>query len=207
LARKHHKSATKSKSSGNSPADSKVARSSPVNGRFRAAKFVAINAFLIFHIVAIACWAIPVNTPLTEACKNLVRPYFIWSGVFQSWDMFSPNPKSRNAYVEAVVIYKDGSTEMYSFPRMELLSVTERAYKERYRKYEEVLINSDFAELWPDAARHVARMYANRATPPQRVMLVVRYSDIIPRDDGGYDRGPWNFNVFYSYQVQPEDLQ
>ena len=102
--------------------------------------------------------------------------------------MFSPNPKSKNAYAEAVVIYQDGSTDMYSFPRMELLSVTKRAFKERYRKYEEVLINSEFAELWPDAARRVARLYSNRASPPQKILLVVRWSDIIAREDGGYDR-------------------
>ena len=179
----------------------------PAKGFLHTTKLVAINAFLIFHIVAIACWAIPFNNPLSDACRNLVRPYFIWSGVFQTWDMFAPNPKSKNAYAEAVVIYKDGATEMYSFPRMELLSVGERAFKERYRKYEETLINSQYAELWPDAARRVGRMYANRASPPQRVMLVVRWSDIMPREDGGYDRGPWNADVFYSYEVKPEDLQ
>jgi len=179
----------------------------PANGGLHGAKLFAVNAFLIFHIAAISCWAIPINTPLTDACKNLLRPYFVWSGVFQSWDMFSPNPKSKNVYMEAVVIYKDGSTTMWTFPRMEMLSLTERLFKERYRKYEETLSSNQFSGLWPDAARRIARLNNYGASTPRRVMLVLRWSDIIPREDGGYDRGPWNFDVFYSYEVTPEDLR
>ena len=177
------------------------------SGALHGAKLFAINAFLIFHIAAISCWAIPIDTPLTEACKNFLRPYFVWSGVFQSWDMFSPNPKSKNVYMEAVVIYKDGSTKMWTFPRMDMLSLTERAFKERYRKYEETLGTSQFSDLWPDATRRIARLNNDGASPPQRVLLVLRWSDILPREDGGYERGTWNYDVFYSYEVQPEDLQ
>ncbi len=170
-------------------------------------KFIAINAFLIFHIVAIACWCIPINTPLTLEFKELVRPYFLWSGLFQAWDMFSPNPKAGNSYLEAIVIYQDGSIEMWTFPRMELLSITEKTFKERYRKFEDVLSGGEFPALWPEAARRVARLNNDHSTPPQKVMLVVRWSDIIPKDDGSYDRGPWGVEVFYSYDVTPEDLQ
>ena len=168
---------------------------------------IAINAFLIFNLVAITCWAVPVHTPLTLAARGLVRPYLLWSGLFQSWDMFSPNPKSKNLYLEAIVIYQDGSTEMWTFPRMELLSYTERYVKERYRKYEETLASEQYAVLRPDAARNIARQHRRSANPPQKIMLVARYSDIIPRENGDYDRGPWEVNVFYSYDVQPEDLQ
>lgn len=168
---------------------------------------MAINAFLIFHILAILCWAIPIDTPLTTAGRDLVRPYFLWSGLFQTWDMFAPNPKSRNAYLEAIVIYKDGTTDLWSFPRMETLSLTQRYFKERYRKYEETLDNDVYSGLWPDAARHIARQENNRASPPYKVMLVARWSDILPRSDDSYDRGPWGADVFYSYDVKPEDLR
>src|ERR1700739_325298 len=56
-------------------------------------KRIAINAFFLFHILAISCWALPLNNPLISSFRQLVRPYFIWSGLFQSWDMFSPDPK------------------------------------------------------------------------------------------------------------------
>lgn len=170
-------------------------------------KYLAINTFLVFDIFAIVCWAVPINTPFLVAGKELVRPYVLWTGLFQSWDMFAPNPKSQNMYLEAVIIYKDGSTELWTFPRMEFLSLTQRYFKERYRKYEDTLDDSTFALLWPDAARYIARMKRNHASPAQKIMLVVRSSAIIPRDDGGYDRGPWGARVLYSYDVRPEDLQ
>jgi hypothetical protein len=175
--------------------------------RLRNLKYFAINAFLVFHILAISCWALPINNPLIDQCRSLVRPYFLWSGLFQSWDMFSPSPKAANSYLEAIIIYKDRSTQLWSFPRMEFLSLKERYFKERYRKYEENLANDANSGLWPDAARHIARLNDNGANPPQTVMLVARWSNIIPRTDDTYDRGPWGVNVFFTYDVKPEDLK
>ncbi len=188
--------------------ESKANRNPPKRaGAMQRVKYIAINAFLIFHILAIACWSIPVSSPLVAIGKNAIRPYFIWSGLFQSWDMFAPNPKSMNSYMEAIVLYKNRSSQLWSFPRMEDLTLAERYSKERYRKYEDNLQNNDFAPLWPDAARHIARLTSDSSNPAQSVLLVVRWSDIIPRTDGGYDRGAWDVNVFYSYHVNPEDLK
>lgn len=187
---------------------SETTRNRPKRSRgLQTAKYIAINAFLLFHILAISCWALPINNPLISQCRNLLRPYFLWSGLFQSWDMFSPTPKAANSYLEAIIIYKDRSTQLWTFPRMELLSLRERFFKERYRKYEESLQSNEHSDLWPDAARHIARLNNNNANPPQTVMLVARWSDIIPRTDDTYDRGPWGVNVFFSYDVQPEDLK
>src|ERR1700683_1454480 len=186
---------------------SKANRNSPNRSTTQRVKHIAINAFIIFHLLAITCWAIPNSSPLIQISRNLIRPYFVWSGLFQTWDMFAPNPKSANTYMEAIILYKDRSSQLWTFPRMENLSLTQRYIKERYRKYEDNLQNNDNSELWPDAARRVARLNSDAANPAQSVLLVVRWSDIIPRTDGSYDRGPWDVNVFYSYPVKPEDLK
>jgi hypothetical protein len=185
---------------------SEDARSS---GRFELKRwqFVAINIFLVFHILAIACWALPTSNAFVITCRNAIRPYMVWSGLFQSWDMFSPVPKVTNAYVEAVIVYRDGSTGMWSFPRMDLLSATEKYSQERYRKFVEVLLDDRNSALWPDVARYVARMPDVRGRDPQKILLVVRWSDIIAHHDGTFTRSPWDAHVFYSYDVKPEDLQ
>jgi hypothetical protein len=121
--------------------------------------------------------------------------------------MFSPEPKRVNSYLEAIVIYKDGSSTLWSFPRMELLGANERYPKERYRKFEENLQNDQYSGLWPDTARYIARLNNQKTSPPKTIMLVVRWSEIIPRTDDKYDRGPWNSNIFFTYDVQPEDLK
>jgi hypothetical protein len=69
------------------------------------------------------------------------------------------------------------------------------------------LQDRDDAALWPDAARYIARLNTNPANPAQKVMLVIRWSDITLPAAGQSDHGPWNVDVFFNYVVQPEDLQ
>src|SRR6202790_3702351 len=88
------------------------------------AKYIALNAFLIFHILAIACWCLPIDSPLVTLCKDRVRPYFLWSGLFQSWDMFSPIPKAANTYVEATIVYKHVSRTTWTSAKTDLLTQT-----------------------------------------------------------------------------------
>ena len=170
-------------------------------------QYLALNIFIVFHILAITAWSIPFHSQFIVDCRNVVRPYLLWTGLFQSWDMFSPLPKATNTYLEAVVIYQDGSTQMWDFPRMELLSLADKYSKERYRKFVEVLLDDRNAALRPDVARYVARLPGIRAKNPQKILLMVKWSNILPRGDGTYLRTPLDEYVFYRYDVQPEDLQ
>ncbi len=169
--------------------------------------YVAINAFLIFHILAISCWCLPLDSPLILLCKEKVRPYFLWSGLFQSWDMFSPSPKAANTYVDATVIYKDGTRTTWAFPRMEQLSLTERYFKERYRKFSETLTLNENDPMLADIARRVARLNSTPAHPVKTVILIYHWSFIVPRMDGSYLPEPWNQHILYGYGVRPEDLE
>jgi hypothetical protein len=176
-------------------------------GKLRSLKYIAISAFLLFHIAAITCWCMPLNSPLIAVCRNAIRPYMLWSGLFQSWDMFAPQPKSSNSYIESVVIYKDGRTQTWKFPRMEHLGLGEQLYKERYRKFVENLQDGANAAFWPDTARYIARLNDDSSSPPQIVVLVRHWSDIPPRDEAAYYPQPWHAQIFYEYYVQTKDLK
>ncbi|MBV8071817.1 MAG: hypothetical protein JO270_18045 [Acidobacteriaceae bacterium] len=167
----------------------------------------AVSAFLLFHLIAITCWAVPFNTPLVSAIRTFIRPYMLWSGLFQSWDTFAPTPRQVNAYVEAAVITADGRIHNWKFPRMEQLSVTGRYFKERYRKFSENLQEQSSSALWPDVARHLARMYNNPANPAQIVLLVRYWSEIPPPSAVPYKPGEGRARIFFEYRVKPEDLQ
>ena len=173
----------------------------------RALQHLVINAFLLFHLLAITCWAIPFANPLTALSRSAVRPYFLWAGLFQSWDMFSPLPKSSNIYVEAIVLYEDGNTRNWAFPRMELLNLKDRYFKERYRKFVENLNDDAHAELWPDAARFIARVNNNRPARVKVVFLVRHWSAIVLRGDGSYDGAPWDAHIFYAHNISARDLE
>jgi hypothetical protein len=168
---------------------------------------LVISLFLLFHLFAIVLWAVPLQTPLIGAFREWVRPYLLWSGLFQSWDTFAPSPRGVNAYVQGVVITSDGRIHTWKFPRMEQLGITERYYRERYRKFVENLQEQSSAALWPDVARHLARMYNNPANPPEIVMLVRYWSDIPPPSTGPYQPPPEKAHIFFEYRVQPGDLR
>src|SRR3954469_688867 len=73
-------------------------------------------------------------------CTRLVQKiedYVIWSGLWHSWDMFSPDPLSLNFNVQAFITYADGVTETWDFPRMDKMGLWEKFQKERYRKWRE----------------------------------------------------------------------
>lgn len=90
---------------------------------------------------------------------------------------------------------------------MEQLSLTQRYYKERYRKFAENLKEDANVALWSDAARHIARLNNDGSSSPAIVVLVRYWSDIVPRSDGSYHPEPWHAQIFYEYNVRPEDLK
>jgi hypothetical protein len=177
------------------------------DSRLRPLKYLIVNIFLVFHILAIACWCMPLDSPLIMLGKNLVRPYFLWSGLFQSWDMFAPIPKGANTYIEAIVVYKDGSRNSWMFPRMEHLGLTEKVFEERYRKFADSLVRDDNDALLSDAARYIARMKSTPAHQVTTVILVHKWSFIVSRPDGSYVPEPWEQHVLLGYGVRPEDLK
>jgi len=176
------------------------------NRETQTVRRAAINVFILFHLVAITCVALPWNLPIASGVKELVRPYMRWTGLYQTWDMFGPDPETVNSYVKSVIITQDRHMRVWSFPRMEELGFGERYEKERYRKFLEVLPQAQNAPLWPDVARHLARSLNSQADPPDKVMLIQFQSEIRPGADEQHEPAP-RPNVFYDDYLQPGDLK
>jgi hypothetical protein len=175
--------------------------------RARGAKRLLINLFIGFHLIAIACWCVPTVHPPIPLIRSLVRPYFLWAGLFQTWDMFAPVPKGANVYLEAILIYRDGSRGTWTFPRMEQMSLKEKLFKERYRKFADSLQRDELDDLLPDAARHIARLNSRPDNPVRTVILIQRRSFNVSGSDGSYIPEPWESHVLLGYGVRPEDLK
>jgi hypothetical protein len=165
-----------------------------------------ISVFILFHLVAITCMAFPFDLPPFRNIKDLVKPYMVWAGLFQTWDMFAPNPEAVNSYIKTVVISRDRHMHVWSFPRMEELGFVERYRKERYRKFSDVLPQPQNAPLWPDVATHAARQFSSQSDPPEKVLLIEFQSDIPPAAEGAPDPAP-RPSVFYDDYVQPGELR
>lgn len=189
------------------PRLSKAVRSpQPVNTENSGLLRGALSIFILFHMIAILSWAIPLNVAPLLQLKDIVRPYLLWTGLFQSWDFFAPNPRPVNSYIQAVAITQDHHMRVFEFPRMEQLSYGKRYREERYRKFAEVLCDSQYAALWPDVATHIARLLDSPTDPPQMVILMkfqtpIRYGvtpaqEPVPKPE-----------FFYEYYVSGEDLR
>ncbi len=164
----------------------------------------AISIFILFNLVAITSWAVPLNVPPLREIKELVRPYLLWTGLFQSWDFFAPNPRPVNSYIEAVAVTQNRHIRVFDFPRMEQLSYGKRYREERYRKFAEVLCDPHFAALWPDVAKRVARLLTSASDPPQMVILMKFEAPILYGATPAQELAPKS-QFFYEYYVSGED--
>jgi hypothetical protein len=169
-----------------------------------------VTAFVLFHVVAFALWTAPVDLPVVHAFKRIIRPYLLFTGLFQAWDMFAPDPTRMNGYLEATILLRNGEHRVWTEPRLFEMSYLERYQKERYRKFmEEHLWLDAQSDLWPDAARRLARMFNQDAhNAPVNVQLTRHWSMILPPGPHGEFRSeePSEY-TYYSYDVLPEDLQ
>lgn len=177
-------------------------------GKLEPSSFLqgAISVFILFHLIAIICWTVPTDSPFVVEVRDLAGPYMQWISLTQSWDTFAPDPKAVNAYIKAVVITRKHHIKVWTFPRMEQLSIIERYRKERYRKFAENLVGEKNAILWPDISRYVARLYRNSADPPDKVMLIQFLAEIRPWADNYDGRTPRPI-VLHEDFLEPEDLR
>lgn len=190
-----------------SPQPSHVVRpSQPANAENSGFLHGAISIFILFNMVAILSWAIPLNVAPLPQIKEIVRPYLLWTGLFQSWDFFAPNPRPVNSYIQAVALTQNHRMRVFNFPRMEQLSYSNRYREERYRKFAEVLCDSRYAALWPDVARRVARLLDNPTDPPQMVILMKFQAPIQYGVTPAQEPVP-KPEFFYEYYVSGEDLR
>ncbi len=166
-----------------------------------------ITGFVLFHLLGMFCWALPIDLPLIQALKNFLHPYFSLCNLDQTWNMFAPDPLVANSYELAQITFEDGSLSIWSFPRMEDLSLLDRYKKERYRKFtNDWLWREQHSELWPDTAHYIAREASKSLKRPSSIRLI-RYSSAIPSPGSPKTALRWKQYIVFNYQVDESDLR
>ena len=165
-----------------------------------------ISAFILFHLIAITLWAIPYDFSLIVKAREVIQPYMRWTGLFQTWNMFAPNPIPTNTYIKAVVITEHHRIYTWNYPRMDQLGLGERYRKERYRKFAENLLQDRTTLLLADVVKHIARFYNDPGDPPEKVILL-KYETAIRPWTGEGNEPTSSPTVLYEDYIEPADLR
>ncbi len=132
--------------------------------------------------------------------------WVMWSGLWQYWDMFAPNPASVDIYLDSYVEYADGTTREVMYPRMYDLSIKDKYLMERYRKYVERVNGDNFAAKWPQLAMWMAaQAWTDPDNPPVHIRLRRNWRQVqgpgVPTPDG------YNHYFFYEADIAREELE
>lgn len=169
-----------------------------------------ISAFILMYVLVLVVWLQP-NQRWRNNVLQPVRPIIMFSGLWQNFEVFAPDPRKVNIHLDAEVTFADNTRTIWEYPRMDKLDYLERMVKERYRK-----LGMDYAnwdenkKIWPDLARYIARQEAaSRGRVPIQVVLRRHFTFIPPPDIGliGADHEPERSAEFFKYVVQPGDLK
>lgn len=192
-----------------------------------------IKVLVLTHMAVIFSWSLPSPAPAIEngtvkpTMENVMRNpgdffllgnkivkfasptkhYMLWSGTWQSWDMFAPNPAKTDLWYDAIVTYKSGKTAIVPYPRMKSLDTVTKYFKERYRKFTE-RVNDDRSDAWkrPALAQRMALLaHKDPADPPVEVKLRRHWREI-PAMGKEVPKGYREF-VFFTYVVDQSKLR
>ena len=158
----------------------------------------AVNIFLLWHCFALFVWLVPGNWPIVKMVVppgpgGPVRPYLTATGFQQSWLMFSPNPDNNDVFITAHVVFQDGTTRDFLFPRMRDMPYGPKYRRERWRKMEEV---ANFqAPLWPALANYAARQVTRSPQNPPVFVSLTRHFRLVPPP--GIPLPPYTEELFY----------
>lgn len=178
----------------------------------------ALRAFVAFHVLVIVSWGMPTETLVGKALNRSIEPYMLFTGLWQNWSMFAPDPRRFDCYLTAKLRFKDGMESLWEFPRMDKMGPVEAYFKERYRKWACDNLRLDTQRgTWSEASRYIARLnQTDPANPVTQVELIRSWADIPPPAWAEGSRSPageaaaaqpgardWKHFTFHTEKLEP----
>ncbi len=196
---------------------------------------IVIKILVILHLLAIFSWSLPnppkslYNIPATPELvmkhpldyfyltnhtfrwgtsrggDSQFRKYLWATGTWQAWNMFAPNPSSYDSYYDAEITYLDGTKKIVPYPRMYTMSLGEKYFKERYRKFTEHFDNNEGSWKWPTLAQWMAYIsYDDPNNPPTLVVMRRHWRNVKPMNET--PQANYNDYSFFRYVVDRRKL-
>jgi len=143
----------------------------------------------------------------TLRTKEFLAPYYVESlGFWQYWDMFAPNPAQEDIWLDAIVVFQDGSEKTVRYPRIADMTIYDKYLNERYRKYAERIYSQPYTWKWPHIAHwFAAKAYTDKANPPVFVKLRRHFYRVLP--PGNPVPTTYTTLEYYSAVINQEQLE
>jgi hypothetical protein len=186
-------------------AGTRLAEKPIVGTRWQVAQSIAIAAY-IFSL----CLMLLPSWPPRDLLIQPVQPFLGAFGLWQAWNVFSPEIRKENYHLLAFVDFKDGSMSVWEFPRQEEKTGIEQLRAHRFRKWSQDRVkNNTFGLVMPDTARYVARIHNNKLNPPVAITISMLAANIPEPRIGKQDPLPPHVNktTLFTYKVVEGDLK
>lgn len=119
---------------------------------------LVISTFLVFNFLIMMRIHLPLNSKIFSTMYEPIDHYLSFFTLYQTWNMYSPNPSKTNVYLTAEVEFDDGSKDIYEFPRVDRMSLLEKySGGERLRVMTESIRVDKNSKLWKDASKFALR--------------------------------------------------
>lgn len=189
----------------------------------------AVVVIVLFHVMAITIYALP--KPSDQVLENKVAPrgsdailafnhrvlkqtlpvygYLLPTGFWQYWDMFAPDPAQTDFWCDAEVTFLNGSKQIFDYPHMKVMSLSEKFISERHRKFFE-RVNMDTNQMMylraPFAQSIAFRSATDPKDPPVKVVLNRHFLEVPRHNKPKAAEPPYTKYSFFIYIVDQHKL-
>ena len=158
--------------------------SASIAGRLGRVRRGLTSAFIGWNLLALFAAGFPGEGRWFHRLHALAEPYNRFFGLWQRWDMFSPEPMKVNLWLDAELTYPDGTVLRVHEPQPETLSAWQRVVHWRYRKWIHRVRLDTMTASWPDTARYFAIQHRRDGHGvPRHVALIRRFSTLPEEGD------------------------
>lgn len=161
------------------------------------------------YIFSLGLMLLP-SWPPRDMLIQPVQPFLGAFGLWQAWNVFSPEIRKENYHLFAIINFTDGSMSIWEFPRQENKTGIEQLRAHRHRKWSQDRVkNNTFGLVMPDTARYLARLHKDRNNPPVSITIAMLSANIPEPRKGSQEPLPPHSKAttLFTYKIREGDLQ
>ena len=133
-------------------------------------KKIFIFVFIIFHLASIVIWNLNHEINFPNEIINLISPYMYSLSLWQSWNIFSPDPYTRETTTR-IVIERNNETDYYFTDHNPFIFT-------RFRKFNDNVVGSKNPVLNTPYLIYLCKEFSKIYEPEYDITLQIMYKEI-----------------------------